>query len=127
MKWGGGWVALYEGGIREIVMTDSKKRNSIVLGYAGLGTVLYLVSSFIVQGKIDKDVSAQNGLVNNILLALVYSSLGFWIFLTIMNLAPIIGLLLAKRIEDKVATSTFGGLTLVAIMGSVVLIYLVYN
>ena len=108
-------------------MTDSKKRNSIVLGYAGLGTVLYLVSSFIVQGKIDKDVSAQNGLVNNILLALVYSSLGFWIFLTIMNLAPIIGLLLAKRIEDKVATSTFGGLTLVAIMGSVVLIYLVYN
>lgn len=108
-------------------MIRSRKTYGILVGYAAFVALTYLLTSLIIQRTVDNEVTPNSGLVNVILLSTSYAAFGFGIYLILLNLTPIIGLVIARKRGDLLASKLFKILTLVTAGASFAVICYVYK
>ena len=101
------------------------KRIKIFLIFLACSALVFVLTLFIVQTKIDSTLPTGDGVIADTIVATYFMVIGLYAYLIALNLIVIIGLVISWRRKDKVATGTFKVLTLLT-AGCSVTIFLIY-
>jgi hypothetical protein len=102
------------------------KKAKVFLTFVFCSVLAYLLTTYIIQRKVENTIPTGGGMVNDTLLAIYYGFIGITTYFVALNMYSIIGLTISWRRKDMVATSAFKILTL-STAGLTIAYYLIYN